>query len=121
MGICMGMPSPPEIPLQQQAINIAVELRARNRQLTSARNLLIRRHIATSQSMRFTVEASIQNISEIITNLEMELEQINNILISKGQMPILDEGVDPDEVNAVISKALCESVRFPPVPTHPVV
>ena len=116
----MGLPSPPEISTQQQAINVAVELRVRNRQLVSARNLLNKRYIAANQSMRYTVETSIQNISDTIENLEMELEQLNNILISKGQNPVIDEGVDPEEVNAVISRVLCDSMKFPPVPTHPV-
>jgi hypothetical protein len=121
MGTCMGLPSPPEISLQQQAINVAVELRVRNRQLASSRNLLSRRHIAANQSMRLTVETSIQSISESILNLEMELEQLNNMLISQDQMPVIDAGVDPDEVNAVISKIMIDTVKFPPVPTHPVV
>jgi hypothetical protein len=56
-----------------------------------------------------------------IINLEMELEEVNNILISKGKSPIIDGGVDPDEVQAVIDKAMRDSFRFPAVPTHQVV
>ncbi len=118
MGSCTSLP---EISTTEKAISTAVELRTKNRQLVSARNLLKNKSVGSSQNMKLAVERSIRDLSESIVHLEMELDLLNTILVSNNMTPVTDKDQDVEQVQLVIDKVLMDITKFPPVPTHSLV